>query len=194
MSVFDLVFLLGSLATIATLCWVLAVLVRRRWRSPARLTIGWAACVVVYIVVGLAISYVRPQKVMSVGEPWFFDDWCMQVDQAGRSATSSTYNVRFHIFSRARRVSQRAKGAWIYVVDDRGRRYAPEFDTSAVPLDALLAPGQSIAMHREFKLPPEARIVGLVTGHGGGYCGPMSLLVPGDGGCWLGKPPILHLK
>lgn len=193
MTIFDLVFLAAALASIVTILCILALLVRRRWFSAARLAIGWAACVVVYVVVGLAISYVRPQKLVRIGEAWCFDDWCMQVDQAGRSANSTNYDVQLHIFSRALRVSQRAKGAWIYLVDDRGRRYAPEFDASAEPLDSLLGPGQSIGARREFKLPPDARVVGLITGHGGGYCGAMTLFVMGDGGCWFGKPAMVRL-
>ncbi|MGH9524028.1 MAG: hypothetical protein ACRD3E_16010, partial [Terriglobales bacterium] len=141
MSVFDLLFLAAGLASIVTVIYLLTLLLRRRWISAARLAIGWAACAAVYIVVGLAISYVRPQKVLRTGEPWCFDDWCMQVDQAGRSGNSPAYEVQFHIFSQARRVSQRANGAWIYLVDNRGNRYAAADDPAATPIDALLAPG-----------------------------------------------------
>lgn len=193
MSIFDLVFLAAGLATIVTLIYIVTQLLRRRWFNAAKVAIRWAACAVVYVAVGLAISYVRPQKLVRVGEAWCFDDWCMQVDQAGRNAASANYDVQFHIFSRARRVSQRAKGAWIYLLDERGRRYTPEFDAGAAPLDSLLAPGQSVATHREFRLPPDARVVGLITGHGGPYCGPMTLLVVGDGGCWFGKSAMVRL-
>ncbi|MGH9522107.1 MAG: hypothetical protein ACRD3E_06215, partial [Terriglobales bacterium] len=63
----------------------------------------------------------------------------------------------------------------------------------ATPLDALLAPGQSLAMRREFMVPPGTRVVGLITGHGGAYCGPMSFLIIGDSGCLFGKPPMVRV-
>jgi hypothetical protein len=94
------------------------------------------------------------------------------------------------VFSRARRVSQRAKGAWIYVIDRKGNRYAPDPDPSVVPLDVLLGPGDSVATSRTFRVPAETRELGLITGHGPSYIG--SLII-GDESSLLHKRTYIRI-
>ena len=89
-------------------------------------------------------------------------------------------HVSLRIFSQARRVSQRAKGAWIYVIDARGNRYAPEPDPSAAPLDVLLRPGESITTSRVFKVPADSGALGLIAGHGGPGCFPGCFIIGAD--------------
>jgi hypothetical protein len=38
-----------------------------------------------------------------------------------------------------------------------------------------------------------ARILGLITGHGGPYCGPMSVLIIGAGGCLFNRPTMIRV-
>jgi hypothetical protein len=37
-------------------------------------------------------------------------------------------------------------------------------------------------------------VLGLITGHGGAYCGAMSVLVIGEGGCWFHKPAMIRIQ
>ena len=60
-------------------------------------------------------------------------------------------------------------GAWVYVIDSQGRRYAPETDPSATPLDVRLRPGDSVSTTRTFRIPAGASGLGLITGHGGPF-------------------------
>jgi len=90
-------------------------------------------------------------------------------------------------------MAQRAKGAWIYLIDDRGRRYAPERDLSAVPLDVVLQPGESVSTSR-VHVPPDVQRLGLITGHGGPYCSPMDILIVAAGGCLFGKPALIRIQ
>jgi len=133
---------------------------------------------------------------MSIGDPWCFDDWCLTVVSVDRTPGPSqvSYNVELRISSRARRVAQRANGAWIYLIDEQGRRYSPDPAPSAVPLDVLLQPGESATTLRVFRVPPDARELGLITGHGGPFCGPMDLLIIGSGGCLFGKPTMIRIQ
>ena len=85
------------------------------------------------------VGFYSPQRVLKPGDPWCFDDWCLTVDQVKR-IPPSTYDISLRISSRARRVSQRAQGAWVCLIDQQGNCYTPQFDPKAIPLDSLLKP------------------------------------------------------
>ncbi len=196
MCISDLLFLLFALATLVTLAAVAILSLRGRRAKAVQILKALAICVVVYLATGLTVSALKPQRVIPIGAPWCFDDWCLKVEDVTPTPGSSyvSYALQFRIFSEARRVSQRARGAWIYILDDRGRRYSPDPDPSAVPLDVLLRPGESVTASRVFRLPPEAHAIGIITGHGGPYCGPMDFLVIGQCGCVFGKPTMIALQ
>jgi len=131
-----------------------------------------------------------------MGDPWCFDDWCLTVEKVSRRSgqLGTSYRVELRIFSRAGRVAQRANGAWIYLIDDRGRRYSPDLDSSVAPLDLLLQPHQSVNTSRLFHVPDDVHQLGLITGHGGPYCGPMAFLIIGEGGCLFRKPTVIRIQ
>lgn len=196
MTYFDLLFLLAALVTAVTICVSAALLLLGRGRQALRLLLLYAAGAVAYLAIGIAISFFMPQRVIGVGEPWCFDDWCLEAQSVAKTPEEATnvYRVELRIFSRARRVSQRAKGAWIFITDDRGRRYSPERDDPSVPLDVLLSPLESVTTSRVFRLPSDAKGLGLITGHGGPYCGVMSFAVMGQSGCLFHKPTMIGLQ
>src|SRR5579862_9783978 len=145
MTIFDLLFLTLVAVSLVTLLTALVNAIRGR-RSQAlgilrRVAIGAAAYISIVAIVGL----LKPQRVLNIGDPWCFDDWCLSVENVTStpSPPQVTCDVSLRIFSRARRVSQRALGAWIYLVDARGNRYTPLWDPAAVPLDVRLAAGES---------------------------------------------------
>jgi len=195
MTIFDLLFLCAMLASFVTLLIVLISLVRGRAAKALRILRWYAIGAVIYLLVGLAISLVRPQRTLRVGDPWCFDDWCLTVESVHKTPgqTGVTYKVDLRISSRAGRVAQRAKGAWIYLIDSHSRRFSPDPDPSAVPLDVELEPQESIQTTRTFRVPADAQQLGLITGHGGTYCGPMSFLVVGDTGCLFHKPSMVRI-
>lgn len=196
MSIFDLLFLAAALITGIVVIAVLIMVVRGRWKTAGRTVMFWAVFAIVYVAASFAVSYFRPQQVLAIGDPWCFDDWCLKVNnvEVTPAAKRNSYEVQFRIFSRAGRVSQRANGAWLYMVDDDGHLYPPQPRGAQVPLDVMLRPNESVATSRTFQVPADARSVGLITGHGGPYCGAMSVLVIGDGGCWFHKPPMIRIQ
>ncbi len=195
MTIFDLLFIVAFLATIAALLAAAVYALRGRRAQALSALRNLGMCAAAYFVSGIAVAFFGPQHVIDVGDPWCFDDWCLSVEKVNRTPnpTSVCYDVGLRIFSRAGRASQRAKGPWIYLIDGRGRRYAPDSDPSAVPLDVLLQPGESVAASRVFQVPAGVRKLGLITGHGGPYCGPMDLLVIGASGCLFNKPTMIRL-
>ena len=196
MTIYDLLFLFAMLATAVTVAALLVLLVRRRFRTAVKVLIGYAICAVAYLGIGVAVSAARRQSVLAVGDSWCFDDWCLTVQNVSRTAEPQdvAYRTDLRVFSKAGRVSQRAKGAWIYLIDDAGRLYPPEADPSAAPLDMLLQPMQSVTTSRTFHVPSSAAPIGLITGHGGSYCGAMSLLIIGHSGCLFKKPTMVRIQ
>ena len=196
MSLFDLLFLASALATAIVLLTLAIALVRGRWATVRRIGIGWLVFAAAYVVISLAVSYARPQRTVAVGEPWCFDDWCLTAEKVTilPGSVDSRYQVELKIFSRARRATQRANGAWLYLIDEHGQLYSPTPDASQPPLDVVLRPQQSVITSRVFDVPNQVHTVGLITGHGGPYCGTMEVLVIGDGGCWFHKPPMIRIQ
>ena len=198
MTVFDLLFLAAFLASLIALA--VAAYASIRGRTPRAFAIlrVWLACVAVYLGISVAVAFAAPQKVRAAGEPWCFDDWCLTVEKTTRAPASpeavyATYNVDLKLSSTAKRVTQRAAGAWIYLRDENDRHYEPVADPSGVPLDVVLQPGESVAARRSFQVPANVRELGLVTGHGGGPCGVMSLVIIGGGGCLFHKEAMIRL-
>ena len=160
-----------------------------RGRAPRAFSIlgVWLACAAVYMGISVAVAFFKPQRIIAVGEPWCFDDWCLTVENAKRA--DAIYNVDFRISSDAKRVTQHANGAWIYVRDENDRHYKPLPDPAQVSLEVELGPGQSVAAKRSFNVPANVHELGLVTGHGGPPCGPMSLLIIGKpAACFTRRP------
>jgi hypothetical protein len=196
MSIFDLCFLLAALASLVTFTTAGVCAIRGRGKKALRILSIYGACAAVYLTAGIAVSFLRPQLVLHPGDPWCFDDWCLTVQSVRQTPSSAgvLYRVDLRVFSRARRVSQRARGAWVYLIDERGRLYSPEPEPSATPLDVLLKPGESVVTWRVFRVAEDTRQLGLITGHGGPYCGTMSFLVIGESGCLFRKPSMIRIQ
>ncbi len=189
MTGFDLLFLAAFLASLIAL--VAAAYASIRGRIPLAFSIlrAWLFGAALYLGVSVAVAYFRPQRILGVGEPWCFDDWCLTVENAKRAGPLC--NVDLQISSRAKRVTQRAQGAWIYLRDENDRHYEPV--SADVPLDIELTPGQSVVAKRTFQVPAGVRELGLVTGHGGPPCGLMSLAIIGQAGCLFHKQTMVLL-
>ena len=191
MTIFDLLFLASFLVSVITLVTAAAVAIRGRVPRAFSILRVWLVCAVLYLGVSVAVAYASPQRVIAAGTPWCFDDWCLTVKDIRHADTN--YTVDLLISSEAKRVTQRAKGAWIYVRDENDTHYDPTPNPKDVPLDVQLQPGESVAAQRSFKLPATVHELGLVTGHGGPPCGVMSLVVIGQGGCLFHKQTMIRL-
>jgi len=196
MTVFDLLFLLAALASLVTLVAAAAFAVRGPRRRALKILRVYGICVLAYLIVGVVTAFLKPQRVIPTGLPWCFDDWCLTVEGVSQTPSQQgvSYRVELRIFSRAGRVAQRARGAWIYLIDDQGRLYSPDPDPSAVPLDVLLQPRESVTTSRTFHVSADVHGLGLLTGHGGSYCGPTAFLIIGETGCLFKKPTMIRIQ
>jgi len=189
MTIFEPFFLLGVFVVVVVLLSAaFAALSGRRAQAVSRLKrlgIGSAA----YMVAVLVVAAATPRKWYRVGDAQCFDDWCITVTSATRTA-DNTVAVNLRLSSRAKRISQSEKGMIVYVIDAAGRRYDPEADPAGVPLDTRLAPGQSVDAPRRFAVQPDARALGLVYTHHGGF--PIGFFIIGENEAIHG-PPVVRL-
>ena len=196
MTIFDLVFLVGVLASAITLIAAAVAALRGRGAKAARILGVYGACAALYVVVSLSVVFLRPQRVHETLEPWCFDDWCLQVQKIDSTPVGAkvSYRIEFRIYSTARRVSQHAAGAWIYLIDEQHRLYPPNPDPSATPLTVDLGPLESVSTFRVFEVPAETQRLGLITGHPGRYCGPFGVLIIGQAGCLFDRPEMIQIE
>jgi hypothetical protein len=192
MSPFDLLFLLVALTSALTLFAIigLALMGRRvrAWKLLRIFLVGAVCSMAVVIASPLVVS----RKVVTLGEPLCFDDWCIAIDDVTPSTSQSamSYEVKFRMFSRARRITQRENNLALYFVDSIGRRFDSLSEPSNIPLNTRLGPGESVAATRKFEVAPDAKDLGLVVAHEGGF--PITWFIVGAGP--FEKAPILWLK
>ena len=193
MSLFDLLFILLFLTTVFSLLTAGWFALRRRFdrtrRILFRLFVGAAA----YMAIVVAVSLVLPRRVLTVGDPLCFDDWCVAVTGVKHAPEADyvAYHVDLRLSSRARRVSQREKNLAVYLTDDHGRRYDPVAVNSDIPFSVLLQPQDSVDVSRRFAVPAGARGVGVLIAHEGGF--PIGWFIIGYD-TWFRKPPVMRVE
>lgn len=157
-----------------------------------RILRGYGIGAGVYLGIVVLVSVFSPRRVLNVGDPRCFDDWCIAAESVSRKPAQAgiSYIVTLRLSSRARRVSQRENGVIVYLTDDHGHRYDPTPDESDVPLNVLLRPQESFAVTRIFEVPADAHEVSLVIAHAGGF--PIGWFIIGYE-TWFHKPTMVRL-
>jgi hypothetical protein len=193
MSPFDLLFLGLSLASVIGLLAAVRLALRRKSRQAGRILLRLLMCAGVYMAVVVTVSLVSPRRVLKADATQCFDDWCIGVAGFTRLPESGgvTYRVDLRLTSRARRVSQRENNVVVYLTDQQGRRYDPLAGNSASPINVLLQPLESVVASRSFLVPAEAKNLGLVIAHEGGF--PIGWFIFGYD-TWFRKPAIVQLQ
>jgi hypothetical protein len=194
-SYFDLLFLASVPLSIATLVAAAISALRGRRRRAVNILKVWSIYVGLYMAVALAFDFIQPRHTIRVSDPWCFDHWCLTVETVESVPVQSeiAHNIKLRIFNSSRRVVQWAPNAWIYLIDEKGRLYPPDHDPATVPLDVRLQPQQAVTTTRIFHVPAEVKDLGLVTGHGGPYCGLMNVFIIGGASCLFNKPTMIRI-
>lgn len=194
MTVFDLLFLAAFLTAAGALVLSLVAVVRGRRTRAALLARRVGIGAVVYFSVLLVVSAFTPQRYLGPGSLECSDDWCIAVHSFRRdtSGTVVVYDLTFQLASRARRVAQRERFVTVYLLDDRGRQYFPLPDPGSVPFDTLLQAGQTLEASRRFRVPSDARLLGVIVSREGGGRFPGCCII-GDAGSLFHRPTILKL-
>ena len=187
MTIFDLVFILVFLGTVAVLVSVLVTALRGFRMRALRRLLALGSYLAVYLAIVVTVSLLSPRREFRIGQDECFDDWCLAVEKAqfastvGQAATLRSTRgvfciVTLRVSSRALGRAQAAPDAAVHLLDDRERVYHPSPEAqqayeasfgSTPPLGSRLQPGASFQSVRVFELPADADNLGLVVDHGG---------------------------
>ena len=180
MTIFDLLFLLLLVSTVAALVTAAVSAVRGGGAKARGILSRVALCAASYIAVVYIATALSKPVVLGVGDPQCSDDWCLSVEGVKRTPGTSAvvYDVTLRIFSRARRVAQREMAARdVYLVDAGWDRYDPMRTGVEIPLNTLLQAGESVTTSRKFQLPAESRATGLMIDRGQVMFVPICLII-----------------
>lgn len=191
---FDLLFVILFLVSLGTLIVAAVSAIRGRRRRALVLLRRLGVVLAFYFAALILVSALSPQRFSTIGVDQCSDDWCIAVQSVRRDTanTGIRYDVTFRLASRARRVAQRERFVAVYLLDERGRRYAPATDATEVPFDTLLQPEETVATIRRFLVPADAKLAGLVVTRGGGGWFPGCCII-GDQGSLLHRRTIVKL-
>ncbi|MGB2634162.1 MAG: hypothetical protein WAM58_09515 [Candidatus Acidiferrum sp.] len=193
MNVFDLLFIVlffvAAFSFFAAVWFALRHQVRRALGILTRILLGAA----VYFTVVVAVSLIGPRRILKVGDRQCFDDMCVSVSGYQRvpEKTGLLYRVDMGLFNSGRGVSQRENNLVMYLTDDHGRRYDPVSDNSYDPFNVKLRPQESTVVSRTFLIPENAKGIGAVITHEGGF--PIGWFII-DYDTWFRRPPLAPLS
>jgi hypothetical protein len=167
--VFFVVIVISALMLVVTLM----ALAEREFRLAGKIFGWWSAGFVAYTTLTIAISLLLPQKVVNLGQSYCVDSWCIGVQRVTKTVLGQdvAYKTDVRIFSDAGRGNISAKGASLYLVDERGRRFPLVTDPSTIPFDTELSPKQPVDTTLTFRVAADAQ----------------HLFLRGDGDLWITK-------
>jgi hypothetical protein len=127
-------------------------------RLAWRIVKAWGVGAAVYGAVLLVTAMQPRTSAMKTALPYCDDDLCMTVVNVSQTPVRDGIRERFNVrlSSRANHGTRSAKGAEVYLADDRNRKFRL-LDTSPVPFDVDVDPGQSVDTALTFDVPSAAR-------------------------------------
>jgi hypothetical protein len=185
--IFDLLFLTLFLATFVALLLAAYSAVRGRIIKAGKIAIGSAAVWAIYLGIVVAVSLSTPRRIVAMGEERCFDDWCITVE--GKSP-GPPVAVTLRVSSHAKRVRQSAPDNTVYLEDSEGRRYSARPADAQPSFGTMIGPGEVYETIRQFDVPANVRILGLVVRHS---TGPGAAII-GDDGAWFHPPAIVKFE
>ena len=69
MTIFDLIFLAGVLASVITLIAAAIAALRGHGAKAAKILVGYGAFVALYVAISLGAAFLRPQRIRATDEP-----------------------------------------------------------------------------------------------------------------------------
>jgi len=122
--------------------------------------LAWTALALsAFLVLQITTMTLTPQTVVKRGDSFCADIWCMGVTNVTATPTQqdTIYKVDVHIFSDAGRGGKIHGKAKLFLVDERGRRFALIPDPSVIPFNRELDPQEGIDTTLTFAAPSDAR-------------------------------------
>jgi hypothetical protein len=146
----------------------------RRFRAAARE--GWicASILIPYLAAVLLVSLLTPRTIVSPGDGYCWDLWCMGVQHVSATPhgqnTLHTADVRiFSDSTHTLRAPAELARSFFCVLDEQGRRYPLLRDASFANVDITVNPGESVTSSLAFLAPAGARKLYLMGDDGALY-------------------------
>jgi hypothetical protein len=149
-----------ALASVACLILITVFMVTGQPGRARRMLIRWSIGVAAYAVTLIAVAMMPHDLPFQPGVPFCDDDMCASIQSVGKTPAASgevAYQLGFRLFSKANRGPRSTRGATVYLADDRNRRFQPVPDSSAIPFDVAIQPGQTVNTSLTFNVPSDAR-------------------------------------
>ena len=155
----SILLLAGLLASAVTLITVAVFCLRGEFRRASQTACRWGIGAAAYATILILTAMTSHDSTLKTGAPYCDDDMCMSVESVSRAPeqTGTSYRFGIRLFTKANHGPRSAKGASVYLVDERGRRFLPAPDDSATPFDVDVESGQSVNTSLTFHVPPDAR-------------------------------------
>lgn len=141
----------------------------RKFREAGKLAGVALGGLAVYALAVSAVSLLTPRTIVSIGDSYCFDNWCIGVQKvtASPQGGSVRYQALVRIFSDTDQETVSARGATVYLLDEQGRRFPLVADPSVTSFDGPIPPRQSVDTALTFLAAADARHLYL-TGDGPG--------------------------
>jgi hypothetical protein len=188
----SMVFFFVMVFSALTLVIALMALVGGKFRFAAKLVGWWGACIAAYTALTIAVSLLLPQKVVNPGQSYCIDSWCIGIQNVTKTEAGQNVacKAQVRIFSDLNSGTTSAKGATLYVVDERNRQFPMVPDPSVTPFDIELSPKQSVETTLTFLVAPDARQLSL---RGDGPTLWITKFFIGDDSAWLHRPTLIRV-
>ena len=188
----SMVFFFVMVGSALTLVVLLMCLAGREFRFASKILGWWSAFALAYTALTIALSLLLPQKVVNPGQSYCVDSWCIGVQNVTKTPLNQNivYKADVRIFSDLNSGTTSAKGAWLYLVDERGRRFPVLPDPSAIPFDTELSPHQSVDTTLTFQVAADAKQLTLM---GDGPTLWITKFFIGDDSAWLHRPTLIRV-
>jgi len=188
----SMVFFLVMASSALMLVVALMCLVGREFRFAGKVVKWWSVFFLAYTALTIGVSLMLPQKTVNPGQSYCVDSWCIGVQNVTKTpvAQDVVYKADVRIFSDLNTGTTSAKGATLYLVDERGRRFPLVPDPSVTPFDTELSPHQSVDTSLTFRVAGDARELFL---QGDGPSLWITKFFIGDDSAWLHRPTLIRV-
>ena len=140
---------------------LISSMLKQDGKSHAAKHARWASfgIVIAYLAAILLVSLFTPRLIVNIGDGYCYDTWCIGVQRVNATLEGQNilYTAEVRIFSDANRVPTSRGKDFLYARDEHGRRFPLVRDSSLIPADVTLNPGQSVRTSLNFLAPANAR-------------------------------------
>jgi len=164
-----LVLLLSIVALAVTLIALPVLWLTGKRRRAGQLLSVWGVYVAAYLTIatGITLAGAAHEPTLDIGQEVCADSGCFAVDKVDVVAAlpETSYTVHWHLSSNDKQLTKHfpGKGLELYLLDDRGRKFALPDDANPNPLDVTIPAGETVRHAMTFRVPADARQVFLTA-------------------------------